>query len=258
MEDNDSQVEQVQSPVRNWRSIITIPAWVVVCFFVAQLLSGMIDWLLRQFNLTSGINAILYNSVLTAMVYIITILLVVLVPVKLRKLRAYKVKWQELGLNRFPLWGDIFIVPAGIVVYFLLSALLISLASWLFPSFNINQPQTTGFNNLNANVEYILAFVSLIVIVPVAEELLFRGYLFGKLRSSIPVWLAIVTASVVFGALHGAWNVAIDTFALSVVLCVLRQITGSLWSSILLHAAKNSIAFYFLFINPVLLHTLVR
>jgi membrane protease YdiL (CAAX protease family) len=96
----------------------------------------------------------------------------------------------------------------------------------------------------------------LIIVAPVAEEVLFRGYLYGKLRKSVPVWAAIGIVSVLFGSIHGQWNVAIDVFALSIVLCVLREITGSIWAGILLHMVKNGLAFYILFINPAVLGTI--
>jgi len=132
------------------------------------------------------------------------------------------------------------------------------LATNVLPGFNVNQVQDTGFDQLSARYEYILAFMTLVVIAPIAEEVLFRGYLYGKLKKFVPVWAAIVVTSVLFGFIHGAWNLAVDTFALSVVLCLLRESTGSIWSSILLHMAKNGIAFYILFINPSLLSILVK
>jgi len=90
------------------------------------------------------------------------------------------------------------------------------------------------------------------VIAPFAEEVLFRGYLYGKIKHYAPVWLAIILSSVLFGVAHGAWNVGVDTFALGIILCLLREITGSLWASIFVHMAKNGLAYYLLFINPVL------
>ncbi|RYZ49901.1 MAG: CPBP family intramembrane metalloprotease, partial [Sphingobacteriales bacterium] len=60
-----------------------------------------------------------------------------------------------------------------------------------------------------------------------------------------------IVTSIVFGAIHGQWNVAVDVFALSLILCSLREITGSIWAGVLLHMLKNGIAFYFLFIGPV-------
>jgi hypothetical protein len=101
-----------------------------------------------------------------------------------------------------------------------------------------------------------------VIIAPIAEEVLFRGYLLGKLKKSVPIWLAILITSLLFGAFHlvnsgnYSWNLAIDTFALSIVLCSLRVLTGSIWASILLHMVKNGIAFYLFFISPLLLVTL--
>ena len=118
--------------------------------------------------------------------------------------------------------------------------------------------EDVGFRQLNQRYEYILAFTTLIIIAPIAEEILFRGYLYGKLKKFVPIWVAILVTSALFGSIHGAWNLAIDTFALSIVLCLLRESTGNIWASILLHMAKNGIAFYILFINPTLFTTLGR
>ena len=78
----------------------------------------------------------------------------------------------------------------------------------------------------------------------------------GKLRKSMPVWAAIIITSLLFALVHFQWNVALDTFALSIVLCLLRLVTKSLWAPILLHAMKNGLAFYLLFINPSLISTI--
>jgi hypothetical protein len=146
--------------------------------------------------------------------------------------------------------------PAGLIVYLAVSSVLITIATNLLPWFNVNQAQDTGFYQTSYGYEVILAFVTLVIIAPIAEEVIFRGYLFGRLKKYAPIWVSILVTSIVFGALHGAWNLAVDTFALSVVMCVLRQNTGSLWASILLHMSKNGLAFYILFINPTFLHTL--
>jgi membrane protease YdiL (CAAX protease family) len=180
---------------------------------------------------------------------------VLLVPLFIKKRRTSR---AELGYARLPSWTDILITPAGLVVYLILSSLLMLVVSRFFVKININQPQDVGFSHISQQFEYILAFITLVVIAPVAEETLFRGFLFSKLKKFMPFWAAILITSAIFGAIHGQWDLAIDTFALSVVLCLLREITGSLWASILLHMTKNGIAFYFLFINPLLLNTLVK
>jgi membrane protease YdiL (CAAX protease family) len=146
--------------------------------------------------------------------------------------------------------------PVGLIVYLIISAVLMLVISTLVPSFDANQHQDTGFSGITQQYQLILAFITLVIVAPVAEEILFRGYLFGKLKKFVPIWVAILITSVVFGFIHGAWNLAIDTFALSVVLCLLRLSTGSIWAPMLLHMTKNGIAFYILFVNPILNSTI--
>ena len=240
----------------SWLVFIIVPAWVFVCFYTAQLLIIGLVWLLHVLKIDlSMINMSIYNAVVASIIYVITLVFAIGGAWLIFRRRTNKI---DLGINRLPSWVDILLSPAGLIVYFILSSVLILLATRVWPGFDANQVQNTGFSNLSQRYEYIAAFTALVVVAPIAEELLFRGYLFGKLKKYIPVWAAILATSALFGAAHGAWNLAVDTFALSVVLCLLRQISGTIWPSILLHMLKNSIAFYLLFINPLLLTTLLR
>ena len=90
------------------------------------------------------------------------------------------------------------------------------------------------------------------VLPPIAEELLFRGYLFGRLREQFGFWFTTLIVSIAFGFVHFQWNVGIDTAVLSVFLCYLRERTGSIWASMILHAIKNGFAYFLLFIAPLI------
>ena len=251
--------EGVATPVRSSRLrkvilMIAMVAWVFVGFVAAQMLISGLLWLMDQFDVSLvSIDQTVLESILAALIYLITLAIVIGLPWLIKKRRT---TLGDIGLTRLPTWTDIFMAPVGLVVYFVLSTILISLATAFLPWFDSSQAQDTGFSGLTYNYEYVLAFLTLVVVAPVAEEIIFRGYLFGKLKKFLPIWVAVVATSLLFGLVHGAWNLAIDTFALSIVLCLLRQSTGSLWAPILLHMSKNGIAFYFLFINPTLLNTL--
>lgn len=195
-------------------------------------------------------NTALLNTITAAAIYGLSLLIVIGVPWLIRKHTTSK---EEVGLARLPSWADIGLAPVGFVLYFLLTAGVLYVVTLIFPGFDSNQVQETGFGNLLQRYEYILAFLTLVVAAPIAEEVLFRGYLYGKLRKGAPMWLATLMTSVLFAAVHGQWNVAVDVFSLSIVLCALREITGSIWAGTLLHMAKNGVAFYLLFINPSLL-----
>jgi membrane protease YdiL (CAAX protease family) len=120
-----------------------------------------------------------------------------------------------------------------------------------------DQEQAIGYENAVSFFQLSLVFISLAVFPPVAEELLFRGFLFGGLRKKMTFVGAAVVTSIFFGALHLftgmpgeglIWIAAIDTFVLSMVLCYVREKTGAIWACIGIHAVKNSLAFLLYFV----------
>ena len=233
-----------------------VSIWFFCSFFVAQAILLLIIWAMGLFGLSfSNLNSSVSNTIMSIMLYVIMMILLCILPLIIKKNNVHK---PDIGFSRLPSWTDIFITPAGFIVYLIISSLLMLIATHLFNWVDTSQVQDTGFNNLSQNYEYVLAFITLVVAAPVAEEILFRGCLFGKLRKYIPFWTAAVLTSILFGVAHGQWSVGIDTFALSMVLCWLRKTTGSLWAPILLHMTKNGIAFYFLFVNPLLFATIIK
>lgn len=140
-------------------------------------------------------------------------------------------------------------------LYFVAYVVLATVASALFTSLDMNQEQQVGFDSAYVAWQLTLTFVSLVILPPIAEEIIFRGFLFTSLRAKYKFHTATVITSIMFGVAHlqfGAdapllWLAALDTFILSYFLCYLREKTGSLWAPIFLHAVKNFIAFMVLF-----------
>ena len=237
---------------KGWMGIV-LPVWVIASFILVQVVVSLLFILADNLGLLGGINPAILSTVTGAVVYTLTLLMVIGLPMLVKNYRTTK---KDVGLEKLPTWIDLLLAPAGFLVYIFVSGILILLATQFFTFFDADQVQDTGFNQLGQGYEYLLAFVTLVIIAPVAEEILFRGYLFGKLMKHMPIWVAILITSALFGLAHGAWNVGIDVFALSIVLCLLRLTSKSLWPAILLHMMKNGLAFYLLFINPTLLSTL--
>lgn len=244
---------QMKTKKPQW-PVFALPFWVLASFALAQVVVVGVLYGLQWTGVTLvGLNEAVYSTVIAATVYVLSVVIALGAPWLIKKYRTTR---QDIGLTRLPIWLDIGLAPVGFIVYLICSVAIVSIAIALVPSIDLNQVQDTGFANLTHRYEYILALITLVIIAPVFEEILFRGYFYGKLRRFVPVWVAILIVSIVFAAIHGQWNVALDVFALSVVLCGLREMTGSIWAGILLHMAKNGFAFYFLFINTGFLSTM--
>jgi membrane protease YdiL (CAAX protease family) len=175
-------------------------------------------------------------------------------------LRRHKSNFRALGLTRRPKLLDPLLSAGGFGVYFVAYIILVTVMSWLVPSLNVNQAQDIGFSSATGFIALSLTFVSLVILPPVTEEILMRGFLFGSLRRKMPFLVAAILTSALFASGHlmgGAkgspllWIAFIDTFILSIVLCYLREKTGRLWAGIGLHMIKNGVAFVSLFLLHV-------
>ena len=220
--------------------------WVFASAITVQIvMSWLMLWLLGREAATQPV----WIAVYSALSYLITLALIIFVP-----MRWVKISRNDLGLRGWPTWTDIGLAPVGFIVAMILAAGLVVLFS-AFPWFNADEAQKIGFSVYVSGGDRIIAFITLVVITPIAEEIIFRGWLYGKVRgklSKMPEWAGIIIStlvvSVLFGLIHMQWNVGVNVFCLSVVMCGLREVTGTIYSGILAHMIKNGVAFYLVYV----------
>jgi hypothetical protein len=85
------------------------------------------------------------------------------------------------------------------------------------------------------------------LIIPIAEELLFRGVVYKRLRlytysTSYGAWPAIIVSALIFGAVHFNLVQFVYAFILAIFLAALLEKSRNLLMSVLGHIAANSIA----------------
>jgi membrane protease YdiL (CAAX protease family) len=91
--------------------------------------------------------------------------------------------------------------------------------------------------------EQAAAAVLIGILIPLLEELLFRGAWFTRLQSQIGDRWSIALTGVAFGLLHMETPWAVPLLAvMGVTLGWLRAKSGSLWPSFVLHALNNTVA----------------
>jgi membrane protease YdiL (CAAX protease family) len=220
--------------------------WIAVAFVLSYLVLYAIQYALSATvpaatSWMSGVGGMIFlGSILYALLFII----VVYVPkILFKKTTSIKV----LGIDRLPSWKDIGFALIGMVVYFVLAGVVLAIVSRYFEGFDADQAQDIGFDVFPTGVSAVAAFFLLVVVAPVFEELIFRGYLFGHFKNSkVPIIINVLVVSSLFGLAHGQWNVGINVAVLSVVMCAARLMTGSIWTGIMIHMMKNGLAFYLL------------
>lgn len=88
-----------------------------------------------------------------------------------------------------------------------------------------------------------LAVILVVVcgIVPIAEELFFRGFVYGTLRRW-GVGAAAALSAIFFAAVHNQIVHFLPIFLLGIILALLYQRTGSLLPPVMVHAVNNVVA----------------
>jgi len=94
-----------------------------------------------------------------------------------------------------------------------------------------------------------MMLVSVAALVPFAEELYFRGALFGALARTNPGFVATWTTSIAFALAHQEPRNWAPLLLVALVLGELRRRGGSIWSGVALHAAFNAATLLFVFMT---------
>ena len=88
-------------------------------------------------------------------------------------------------------------------------------------------------------LESSLVAVMIVILIPVAEEILYRGVLFDALRALVSDQAVIVLTAITFGIAHFDVANSIGTGVLGLGLGWLRLRSNTIWPCILLHAGFN-------------------
>ena len=81
--------------------------------------------------------------------------------------------------------------------------------------------------------------IGLGILVPVAEELIFRGLLYARIRRMLPVWASVLTASVIFALYHGNMIQILFAFPMAIILTLLYEKGKWIGYPILFHMGVN-------------------
>jgi len=142
---------------------------------------------------------------------------------------------QDLGWRRFRWWW----IPVAVVAAYAtlnIADYLQQISQHLLPN-QVNQQCITVRHEFGHF--FVLGIIVVCVMAPLAEETIFRGFVYGWLRRWSPAALAIPLSGAIFAAVHQEVLLMLPLFAVGGVLALVYQGSKSLWPGAIVHALFN-------------------
>ena len=91
--------------------------------------------------------------------------------------------------------------------------------------------------------QFVITFTGLCLLVPLAEEIVFRGIIQQVFARNMSAWIAVMLAGATFGAVHLNPHLLISITVFGCFLGYIYHVTGNLAYTIVAHAIFNTVAF---------------
>jgi len=209
--------------------------WGVFAFVVSQTVGVLVLWWLYRGD-AAALAAEPYNGVAITLVTLATNAVEVALLVSIVALWRQNVgEYLALGVPRA---DDVKLAVVSLALFIVGGDAVIYLANQqIVPPFEAQAYQTARASG------WLLALAfAAIVVAPVGEELLFRGFLFrGWIRSQRRAWIGIAVISMIFAGLHVQYDAVgmLQIFGVGLLLGWLRWRSGSTLLTIGCHAFVN-------------------
>ncbi|WP_206529883.1 CPBP family intramembrane glutamic endopeptidase, partial [Clostridium perfringens] len=139
---------------------------------------------------------------------------------------------DRINIKKIPIkeYLNILILGIGITILLLF---LSNILTKLIPSYN------EVANQLATSRSSIVQLIITIVLIPIYEEIFYRGVIFGYLRRNFNIIVAIIGQALVFGLMHLNLVQIIYTFILGIVLALVYMYSKSIIGNISVHIIFN-------------------
>ena len=154
--------------------------------------------------------------------------------------RVRGASYAQLGFNGFKVWLDVPLAVLGQIIAFVgmaVYAVLLRTAS------SSEVPTQLGVGDFGSSIAgFVVAFIIIVILAPVGEEMLFRGFLYPGFRKRFGVAKGMLLTSMIFALFHFYPLLYAPMFIIGMVLVVLYEYRGTLAPSIMLHSLNNLLA----------------
>lgn len=225
---------------RIWRLITPELIYLAICYLIDIAAAGYWAFSMAgdysQNNLDAFVTAlsdklIQYAMVLQSVAALITIFILLRMYFKDYQKRRFVFEKKGTAL---PWW--LLLIPIGIFVS-LAGNLLINVSDLAEMSEGFEQSQQMLFSG-----PFAAQIIGIGIIIPICEELIYRGLIFMRLRQYCNVNLAIGISAILFAAFHGNIVQGIYAFVTGILFAYVYEKYGSLKAPILVHISANMLS----------------
>lgn len=178
--------------------------------------------------------------------FIVSLILGLILPAVVIVIRLSPNPGETLRLNNIP-FSSAICVAGSAVCFTILATFSIELAlrTWDLPAefqalLEEEERLLREAFSFESALDLFAVAAAVVVIAPVAEELLFRGLLQGSLERRLGSWAGVVVAGFVFGLLHGRLRF-LPVSLLGILMGYLVMRTNSILSGVLAHSCNNGL-----------------
>jgi membrane protease YdiL (CAAX protease family) len=149
---------------------------------------------------------------------------------------AFGLRWKQ--------WYWVFCAPVVVIGMWVLASLLevSGYSQWILDLVGGDAKQDTVkllAENKDPLTLGIMAVVACIG-APLAEEVVFRGYIYPAMKRFSNISVAVIFTGILFGAVHGNLAALLPLVVLGIILALAYELTGSLWAPIAIHFCFNA------------------
>lgn len=159
--------------------------------------------------------------------------------------------WAEIGFwpARWQAWY--LAAAVGLMVAFTPLRALLALAAQVLLEGGMESLQSRSAllgTGMDSAAGFVLTLLFAGLLVPISEELYFRGLLLRWFQPRLGRWSRIVLTATLFGLAHfDSVGVVVSTFLLGLFCAYAYERTRSIWFAIAIHAVNNSVAVLLLY-----------
>ncbi len=236
-------LEALSDPGPAPQSWLDLALYLLIGFGSFILLSGVVSALFQEISLGASFLLFLANFVcLGGTTYLLGV-------------RRGKISWRGLGLRPFRWSWQWLLLGAGVAILLLPGRAVLGLLVQMLVEGNLDSLQARSDLIMGGALEFSwIGFFSTLlgagILVPISEELYFRGLLhtwfWGKTER---VWLRVLASGTIFALAHAdSISVVAASFVIGLVNAFAYERTRSLFIPIIIHITTNSAAVLLLYL----------